>query len=144
MTNQNYLYTWRQQASSCNLTEAQLYNKVLHYCRFNSLPLLSIISHVSPIEALPHYLFNIEFSMLHSFATRQSLHIFRTKFLVPTIRLKFTSYISFHEFMTIWFFPYCKSNHVQLAKFFLEIPLFTSSCTKLFNSLSAVIEPLNP
>jgi hypothetical protein len=100
-----------------NLTDTQLYNKLQQFCSHNSLPLVSIISHISPIDTLPHYLFNIQFNILHPFATRLSLHIFGSKFLVPSVRLKFTSYISVPEFVIILFVPYYNSNLDQLVTF---------------------------
>ena len=62
------------------MTDAQLFNKLDCYCSHTSLPIVSIISHLSPLDTPPHYLFNIQFHILLPFTARSSLHIFRSIF----------------------------------------------------------------
>jgi len=57
--------------------KSQLFDKQHYYCSHKSLPLVSIISYLNPLDTLPHYIFNIQCNILPPFMVRLSPHIFR-------------------------------------------------------------------
>lgn len=123
-----------------NLTDAQLYNNLHYYCIHKSLPLACIISHLSPLDTLPHQSFNIHFNSLLLLTTWSSFHISRSIFsqrssYLPRALRYPNTFPSLNPWMCVYL--YINRSVLQLRPWsicliHLEAPLLISSCSKLF------------